>query len=99
MADESSLESSNQNVDNCTHSWDSSVIIESAQSKSIVCDGTGVEWCKDFELLKDFIQSAFCIHGNGCRLEEALRNLMHQTPISISYGTKVNLIQLHLRGK
>ena len=63
MADVSTLGSSYENVNNCSSSWDSSTIIESVKSKSIAYDGTRVKWCKDYELLKVFIESAFCMHG------------------------------------
>ena len=57
------FESSYINVNNCTSSWDSSIIIESIKSKSIAYDGTRIKWCKDYALLKVFIKSAFCMQG------------------------------------
>ena len=40
MAEGSVFESSYINVNNCTSSWDSSIIIESIKSKSIAYDGS-----------------------------------------------------------
>ena len=57
------FESSYINVNNCTSSWDSSIIIESIKSKSIAYDGTRIKWCKDYALLKVFIKSALCMQG------------------------------------
>ena len=63
MAEGSVFESSYINVNNCTSSWDSSIVIESIKSKSIAYDGTRIKWCKDYALLKVFIKSAFCMQG------------------------------------
>ena len=63
MAEGSIFESSYINVNNCTPSWDSSIIIESIKSKSIAYDGTRVKWCKDYALLQVFIKSGFCMQG------------------------------------
>ena len=50
-------------ANNYPANWDSYIINESIKSENITYDGTRVKWCKDYESLRIFIETAFGLNG------------------------------------
>ena len=63
------------NQNNYCNPFDSDKISEHISLKNVVFDGQRIKWCESYELLKDFLKTAFNQQGKWCLLEGIQRDL------------------------